>query len=356
MTSPSSNLAATYWSDDEPLECVAVVPEAANTVSFSFRAPSDALFHYKAGQFVTLELPTANGLLYRTYTISSAPTRPNVISLTVKAQADSVGSRWLIDHLTPGMSIKAIGPAGRFTNADSNAKKFLFISAGSGVTPMMSMTTAMCDKGKSLDTVFIHCARRPSDILFRQRLEDMASREPSFNLKFTVEEPDANQAWTGYQGRFNAAMLQLMATDFFERDVYCCGPEPFMQSVKTILLEFGFNMHHYYEESFAPSRAETIAVPPVSTSGTPLVCDVHFSLSNRHQACSPEDSLLLTAQAAGIVIPSACTFGVCGTCKIKKLEGEVEMHHSGGITQEDIDDNYVLACCSYPRGKVSLRI
>ena len=73
------------WQDSEMLECVMVVPETADSATFTFRAPSGAWFDYKPGQFITLELPVAGGPIHRTYTISSSPSRPLSLSLTVKA-------------------------------------------------------------------------------------------------------------------------------------------------------------------------------------------------------------------------------------------------------------------------------
>ena len=93
------------WKDSEPLRCVAVIPEGPNVMTFAFRPPSGATFVYRAGQFITLEIPVPGGVLHRTYTISSSPTSNAYISVTVKAQADSVATRWMLDHLKPGMDL-----------------------------------------------------------------------------------------------------------------------------------------------------------------------------------------------------------------------------------------------------------
>ena len=70
--------------------------------------------------------------------------------------------------------------------------------------------------------------------------------------------------------------------------------------------------------------------------------------------CTETDTILLAARAAGLVIPSGCTMGICGTCKVRKLDGQVHMVHNGGITEEDIADDYILACCSNPIGHVTV--
>ena len=355
------NAVANIWQDSETLECVSVVPEMANTASFSFRAPSGSMFAYHPGQFLTLEIPAPGqpgGVVHRTYTISSSPSRPRSITITAKAQPDSIGTRWMLDNLQPGMRIKAIGPAGLFSNVESTAGKYLFISAGSGITPMMSMTTCMWDEGRDLDIVFINCAKRPSEIIFRQRLEHMASRTPGLDLKFVVEEPDRYRPWTGYQGQFNQLMLGLMAPDYLEREVYCCGPEPFMQAVRDALVGLGYDMDNYHQESFG-APVETEADQPELDDVIPdddSKAEIVFASSGVTAKVAETDTVLVAARSVGLNIPSGCTFGVCGTCKVRKTAGEVHMVHNGGISEDDIEAGYILACCSNPIGKVEVEV
>lgn len=352
--------AAAAWKDSEPLECVMVVPETADAATFTFRAPSGAWFDYRPGQFITLEIPLPDGPIHRTYTLSSSPSRPLSISVTVKAQRDSVGTRWMLDNLLPGVRIKAFGPAGVFSFAHHPAKKYLFISAGSGITPVMSMTTWLWDTGHMPDICFVHAARKPSEILFRERLEHMANRTPGIQLHFVVEQLDEFRTWAGYRGRLSQIMLGLMAQDYLDREVFCCGPEPFMQAVRDMLNALGYDMRRYHQESFQ-AAAETTAeaeaqiaadiVPDAATAA-----EVTFALSGKTAACAQTDTVLAVARANGLNIPSGCTFGLCGTCKVKKSAGEVHMVHNGGISDEDVADGYILACCSKPMGAVTVEV
>jgi len=353
LTAPDGNA---IWRDTEMLECCAVVPEAPSTATFSFVAPSGALFKYEPGQFLTLELPVPGGTVWKTYTISSSPSRPLSISVTVKAQAGSVGTRWMLDQLQPGMRLKATGPAGIFTLPTRERTKYLFISAGSGITPSLSMTTYLFDRGTGIDVVFLHCAKRPTDIIARRRLEHMASRVPSLKLYFIVEEDDPYQVWTGLRGRLNQIMLGLIAGDYLEREVYCCGPEPFMDGVREILIALGYDMEHYHQESFvAPVKTEAqLEIPDDIVPDETAPASVTFALSEVSADCTQTDTVLAVARSAGIVIPSGCTFGVCGTCKVKKSAGEVHMVHNGGISEDDIEAGYILACCSKPIGAVEI--
>lgn len=346
------------WSDAEPLECAMIVPDVADTATFTFRAPSGAWFDYQPGQFITLELPVQGGPIQRTYTLSSSPSRPLSISITAKAQPDSIGTRWMLDHLKPGMRLRAYGPAGIFSFHRHPAPKYLFISAGSGITPMMSMTTWAWDSGEMPDITFVHAARRPSEIIFRERLEQFANRVPGLKLRFTVEAPDPFRAWAGYQGRLNQIMLGLMAPDYLEREVFCCGPEPFMQGVRDMLGALGYDMARYHQESFgAPVRTESDA--PVLDDVTPsdtLGAEISFAASGVTAACAQTDTVLAVAKRSGLNIPSGCTFGLCGTCKVRKLSGEVHMVHNGGISEDDIAAGFILACCAHPLGAVAVAV
>ena len=353
-----ANWSAEPWNDGELLECAMVVPESPDTATFTFRAPSGAWFDYQPGQFVTLDLPVPGGNVQRTYTISSSPSRPLSMSVTVKAQAGSIGTRWMLDHLKPGVKIKAYGPNGIFSFHKHQAKKYLFISAGSGITPMMSMTTWAWDSGEMPDIVFVHAAKKPSEIIFRERLEQFANRVPGLQLRFTVEEPDEFRVWPGYRGRLSQIMLGLMAPDYLEREVFCCGPEAFMQGVRDMLNALGFDMSRYHQESFGMAVATEADAPvlddvvPSDTAGASIT----FASSGVTAACAETDTVLAVAKRSGLNIPSGCTFGLCGTCKVKKTEGEVHMVHNGGISDDDIAAGFILACCSHPMGAVSVEV
>lgn len=254
--------------------------------------PSGAWFDYRPGQFLTLELPLPGGTIHRTYTISSSPSRPLSITLTVKAAGASVGTRWMLDNIREGTLVKAIGPGGIFIPDVAPDRKLLLISAGSGVTPMMAITTYRWDIGGKPDICFVQCAKRPSELVFRRHLEHMASRVPSIRLHYVVREDDPHGAWSGYRGQFNQLMLGLMAPDYLEREVYCCGPEPFMQVVRDMLIGFGFDMDHYHQETFT-APVLTPADAPVLDDVVPsaeAASEVVFSVSGKSIPCTEADA------------------------------------------------------------------
>ena len=346
----------TPWdANSELLEVVNVIPEVENTVTFSFRPTAEHWFSFAPGQFITLELTTSKGTLYRTFTISSSPSRPLSISCTIKRQPNSIGVAWMFENLRVGSKVRAFGPVGEFHLFNYPADKYLFISGGSGITPMLSMTKYLYDKGGEIDISFVHSARKPSEIIAYEDMQKICARMPAIKLAWIIEEREQFVPWAGYMGRINQLILELTTPDYFEREVFCCGPAPFMQAVRDILNVAAFNMQHYHEESFATPVVDS--QPQVLDDFIPdasMTTTITFTNSDTSIAANQTQTILEISRAAALHIPNACQFGVCGTCKIKKISGDVHMVHNGGISDEEIADGYILACCSTPITDVSL--
>ncbi|RFB79866.1 hybrid-cluster NAD(P)-dependent oxidoreductase [Methylovirgula sp. 4M-Z18] len=345
------------WNDRQQLlEIIDIVDEAPEVKTFTFRADGQTWFRYKPGQFVTLELPLPDGPLMRTYTLSSSPSRPFSIAVTVKAQGGSVGTRWMFNHLTVGARIRAFGPAGDFSLHSHPAAKYFFISAGSGITPMMSMLRWLNDCAPATDVACLNCARRPEDLIFREELELLGQRMPRLALTLMVKGRSMRENWFGHVGRLDAARLPLLAPDFRDREIFCCGPDAFMRSVREMLGAAGFDMARYHEESFAMPVAPVRETAPAAAPAVPSAdaMQIRFALSDVEGFGAPDESLLTIARAAGVRIPAACESGLCGTCKVKKVSGDVEMNHNGGILDEEIEEGFILACCSQPRSAVEI--
>lgn len=338
------------WNDRlQVLEVIGVTEEAPEVKTFTFRSDAQTWFRYKPGQFLTLELPVAGAALMRTYTLSSSPSRPLSIAVTVKAQPGSIGTHWMFDNLRVGTRIRAHGPAGDFSHHNHPAGRYLFISAGSGITPMMSMLRWLNDCAPWTDVVFVNCARRPEEIIFRKELELLGSQMPELTLGFLIEERSSRESWFGHMGRIDAVRLPLLSPDFREREIFCCGPEPFMRAIRDMLAGGGFDMAHYHQESFSAPPIEARGPPDErGAQPTEATVAVHFTTSEVAAECLPGQTVLQTARASGVRIPAACEFGLCGTCKILKRSGEVEMDHNGGILDQEIEEGFILACCSKP--------
>jgi len=314
----------------------------------------------------------------RCYTLSSSPTRPDRIAITVKRVPGGPVSNWLHDHLKVGDSVSAMGPAGEFTcfkdaggvaqpvslAGDAKAPAYLFISGGSGITPLMSMARALVDQAAEADIVFVHAARTPADVVFAEELTLLARNHPRLRLAIVCESAGNSHAYAGYTGRLDAGLLTHIAPDFAQRDVYTCGPAPFMAATRTMLGHAGHPPARYREESFsfealaaeaaAPEAHSTAPAASTESQGAPAAFRISLSVRGDQFDCQPGQSLLAAAGAAGVRLPASCSNGLCGTCKTRKVSGEVEMAHKGGIRQREIDQGWILPCCSKPLSDVVL--
>jgi ferredoxin-NADP reductase len=343
------------WSSDrdETLRCVHVRQETHDVKTFVLAADGPRSFRYLPGQFITLELEIAGSKINRCYTLSSTPTRPDLVSITVKRVPGGTVSNWLHDNLRAGMALSVIGPSGEFSCFKAPAQRYLFLSGGSGVTPLMSMTRALHDLGSDADILFVHCARTPADILFPEELTLMARNMARLRLATVCEQHTPGSAYAGHLGRMDAARLAHIAPDFLQRDVYTCGPAPFMAAVRQLLAAAGHDMQRYREESF--SFAEQ-AQPESQAQGDGSASILNIQLQKMGQTfpCRADQTILQAAAAAGLRLPSSCSSGICGTCKTKKISGQVEMKHAGGIRPREIDQGWILPCCSKPVSDVAL--
>lgn len=126
-----------------------------------------------------------------------------------------------------------------------------------------------------------------------------------------------------------------------------------MAAIRSMLDASDFDMSRYHQESFSPAMPVAVGESDLPDDGE-VLAKIGFTLSGKDVPCQPGQTILMTARAAGVRIGAACESGICGTCRVLKLSGEVEMNHNGGILDEDIEEGYILACCSRPLTDVQI--
>ncbi|MFB9887419.1 hybrid-cluster NAD(P)-dependent oxidoreductase [Balneatrix alpica] len=350
------------WTNGRHLvRCVKVIQETWDVRTFCFMAEQPVLFFFKPGQFVTLELEIEGKPIMRSYTISSSPSVPYSFSITVKRVPGGQVSNWLHDNMQEGNELAVHGPVGLFNAIDYPSDKILYLSGGVGVTPVMSMARWYFDTNANVDMVFVHSARSPKDIIFRRELEHMDSRVANFRVALICERQEIGETWSGYRGFLNQAMLELIAPDFMEREIFCCGPTPYMNAVKRMLEANGFDMSRYHEESFGATPVEVKedvlelakqAQEEAEEVDSSDLLTVEFSKTGKSVKILPGETVHAAAAKLGLHIPKACGMGICGTCRVLKTAGSVTMEHNGGIDEEDEAEGYILSCCSVPTENV----
>lgn len=355
--------------DNLTVSCIGIIEETSDVKTFRFATNPLTLFDYKPGTFATLNLNINGESIYRSYTISSTPSRPHTLEITVKRvpapsnilnAPSGVVSNWLHENLKLGDEIEISQPMGDFTCIDRTDRKLLLISAGSGITPMMSMSRWAYDSNLDLDIIFFHSARKFSDVIFQKELSWMADRNPKFNLHISLTQEEAGSSWSGLRGRLDAEMLEEIADDFKDRAVYICGSDGFMQGVENTLENLDFPMENYHQESFGSFLPAQTLIQPKKIQSSLLEKSnkssvVVFSKSGIEVEHNSEQSILELGKLENIPLKSACKRGVCGVCKLTKIEGNIEYKGSpSALTSSEQEAGSILSCIAYPLGRVEI--
>ncbi|WP_283130274.1 hybrid-cluster NAD(P)-dependent oxidoreductase [Enterovibrio norvegicus] len=343
------------------VRCVKVIRETHDVKTFCFMSQTPIMYFFKPGQFVTLELNIGGEQVMRSYTMSSSPSVPYSFSITVKRLKNGLVSNWLHDNLNIDDEIAVHGPVGNFNCIDNPTDKALLLSGGVGITPVISMARWWYDTNGAVDIKFVHSAQTPRDIIFLKELELMNARIDNFDLSIICERYDPGQSWHGYRGFLTKEVLLLIAPDALQREVYCCGPEPYMAAVRKMLMEIGFDMRQYHEESFGATPievqedAEESAEQALITDEIPVPgFTIEFIDEGMSVTVSENDTIHTASTKLGVHVPKACGMGICGSCKVRLVSGEVTMEHNGGISEEEEEEGYILSCCSKAKTNVSI--
>ena len=331
-------LDGTWW-------CAAVHDVTHDVRSFVLRPAEPAAYRFSPGQHLTVTVEVDGLPVSRCYTIASSPLTPDALTITVKRVPGGPVSNWLHDHLRPGDPLAVTGPLGSFGTAHHPAERYLFLSAGSGITPLMSMLRTIRDTREPVDVVFVHHARTPVDIIFRDELACIEAEHPGVRVVVVCEADADDERWTGPRGRVTLPALLEAAPDLADREVFLCGPVPYMAAVRELLDRAGTDPDRCHQESFELATPVLEQVPGPAAGPT---YTVQLRRTGRSIECGGDTTVLAAAAAAGLSLPSSCQEGVCGTCKTTLVSGRVEMEHAGGIRPREIAQQQILLCCSTP--------
>lgn len=318
------------------LTCTRVQDETPSIRSFHLRGGAPVGF--VPGQALVLRVPLPGGPVWRTFTISGGADG-NVI-LTIKAQGGAGATRWLHRNLTPGTTIQARSPRGHFTLGLRAQERLALVSGGSGATPMIAMLRHLAGSEPLADVAWFHAAHDPAEVLFAAELAALQARMP--NLTVAVSTSRAAPGWFGYRGRISRTLLAAALPDFGRRQVFCCGPQGFMTEARLIHAAEGGDKARFHTESFGGAPIPAPVPEPAAATGPAFA----LTVAQRQLQIRPEESVLQASLRHGVIIPCGCGEGMCGTCMVKLVSGQVAMAANGGITAEEQAQGYILACSS----------
>lgn len=328
-----------------PYRVERVIEEAGQVKSFELAPPEGLAPKFEAGQFLTLRFKIDGEYQIRTYTVSSAPSDA---LLRISVKRDGLVSTYLHDNVATNMTIEARAPSGSFVL--NTEKPAVFVAAGIGITPMISMIRESFFHGikhrQAHPMVLFYQVRDESQLAFHKELTEFQAVMGDELRVVTLFSGATDHELASYGGYLNRDILKAeLALDDYQ--FYVCGPAGFMQKAYGEIRALGMADAKISAEAFGPASlqrdVEVSAAIKVVTAEHALV---EFVPSMVEQGWSPEaGSLLDFAEAHGMTPPSSCRAGHCGSCATRVISGEVVYNQP---TTFPVGEDEALICCAVP--------
>ncbi|MCW2516312.1 MAG: stearoyl-CoA 9-desaturase [Mycobacterium sp.] len=300
---------------------VAIHPETRDAVSVVIK-PGRGWRGHTPGQYVRIGIDVDGVRQWRAYSLTSEMGRADgCIAITVKAIPDGKVSNHLVRRAKPGTVVQLDQAAGEFTLGVQAPPKILFLTAGSGVTPVMGMLRNMTAEGS--DVIVVHSAPTADDVIFGGELR-MLARQGRIRL---VEKH------TDTDGMLDVAELDGLVDDLAERQTWACGPAGMLDALEARWAEDGI-ADRLHTERFRPT---------IITAGDGG--EVTFSRSGNVVDAGAAETLLDAGEAAGVLMPSGCRMGVCFGCVVPLRQGAVRDLRTGDVTTASPGDNVQIQTC-----------
>jgi ferredoxin-NADP reductase len=292
---------------------------------------------HKPGQYVRLGLVIDGKYHWRAYSLTSDPEPADgLISVTPKKVDAGVVSPYLVEKIRPGEVVRLGEIEGQFTLPEPLPDKMLFISAGSGITPIMSMLRSLDRRGEMRDVVHIHSARTREQVMFLSVLEDIDGRNEHMRLDVRL---------TGDRGRLEPGDLDEECPDWREREAFCSGPEEMLDALVEHWDNNGDSDRLHFER-FQPKIG--------GGAGDGEGGEVNFLKSDEKVECDGGVSILEAGEKAGLELAFGCRIGICHTCVGTLKSGKLRDLRSGDITEPT--EQEVRICINAAEGDVELEL
>lgn len=331
-----------------------ITEETDDTKTIHFWHPIHTTISYKSGQFFTL-IPEIDGQkIRRSYSLSSSPKTDTSPAVTVKRIEGGLVSNYLCDQLKVGDSLEVIEPMGNFfiePQVDMS-KTYVFIAAGSGITPLFSMIKTVLHAEPKSTIYLIYGSRNEQQIIFKKALESLESQHPSrFKLIHVISQP--SHTWPGFKGRINQASIvfylkQELGINIPSAFYYLCGPAGMMSEVEKSLAMFDVPKEQILKELFLSASNEDTENTGEDKSLKPQEVTLIFEGKTHTVHVLPSETILEAALEADIDIPYSCQAGMCTACMGLCTSGKVIMDEEDGLTDNEIKKGYILTCVAHP--------
>ena len=321
-----------------------------DAVAVTFDVPEDLreAFDFAAGQSLTLRKVVDGVEHRRTYSICAPAGSPPRIG--VREVPDGLFSRWLVHELRPGDAVEVQAPSGSFRAEPRPGERHLCIAAGSGITPVLSIAATVLRGGG--EVTLLYGNRTTRTVMFAEELADLKNLHgPRLDLVHVLSREPRDVDL--FSGRLDPDRLRTLLTLLVPLEqvdhVWLCGPLAMVEGARAVLAELGVlaervHVELFYVDEPPPQLRHEDPALEGATSEVTVVLD-----GRRTTAPMPvAETILDAAQRHRPDLPFACKGGVCGTCRARVVDGEVEMGRNYALEDAEVAAGYVLTCQTRP--------
>ncbi len=311
--------------------------EAKDAATITIR-PGHEWPGHEPGQYLRIGLAVDGVHHWRAYSITSDPGRTDgFISITPKLYGPGVVSAHLVRSATPGTIVRLGGVEGTFTLPEPLPAKALFMSAGSGITPIMAMLRCMQRREALGDVVHLHSARDGDDVIFADQLRALDDRHAGYRLTVRL---------TAEQGRLTTGHLDELCPDWAEREAFVCGPAEMLDAMSEHWVQHG-DCDRLHMERFQPVGGHGAGDGERGDGGS-----VKLLRAGVEGTSDGSQPILVAGEEAGAALPFGCRMGICHTCVGQLCSGKVRDLRTGEV--HGTDGEFIRTCVNAPEGPVEI--
>ena len=344
-----------------PLRVSSVTPETMSAVRLGLEVPAEFAekFRYLPGQYLTIQLPIDGKNVRRSYSICSG-VNDTELQVAIKRVDGGLFSNFANDSIEVGSEIESMQPQGSFC-VDLNAghqKNYLFIAAGSGITPVYSNIKSILEEEPGSRVTLLYGNQRTNTIMFRESLSFLKNAHMTrFHWVNILSKED--QGCDLLNGRLDNRKggelnQKLIRLDSFD-ECFICGPESMISEVSRGLRTVGIGEQHIHYELFASSAEDAQRVIEKHHARAEAyggkMSEVTIVIDGRSlgfELSADGENLLDSGINQGMDLPYSCKGGVCSTCKARLIEGKVDMDITHGLESHEVEAGYILTCQAHP--------
>lgn len=321
----------------------------ATAIYFDLNSTSESM-DFKAGQYLTLKFNLDGEEYRRDYSIFSSP-ESGELGIGVKRVEGGKISNYINDQLKAGDIVNVTKPQGRFCLPEEPDEEYVLMACGSGITPVLSLLQKAVSLPTTKKVQLLYANKSQEDTMFHEQIIALADQySDKLNVTFfysrSYTESDAGNNVTFREGRMHENFVQTMIeSGVFHRKAqfFICGPEDLTRRMETFLKRSLVAENHIHHELFTALKVE-------AATNTSSTADIEINLYGEAYKFSMDKGhyILENGLSKDIDIPFSCQGGVCTSCMCRVTSGEVDMQENFTLTDEEMDEGYILTCISKP--------